>query len=140
MMKKQPKEWFDYLAGALDQLINGEALAFNMMTPSKIPKRGGVYLISAKGEELEIPYYVGRSKNLRNRIYKNHLMGQLSNARLKKYLVMFNECRNPKEAKEFIRERCIVRWFFENDTRKRGAVEGYVTGVVFPKYGIYEEH
>ena len=43
------------------------------------------------------------------------------------------------EENEFIKEKCIARWFLENDTRKRGAVEGYVTGIVFPKYGIYEE-
>lgn len=26
------------------------------------------------------------------------------------------------------------------DTRKRGAIEGYATGRLFPKYGIFEEH
>ena len=140
MIRKQSKEWFNYISGALNVLTNGKSLSFNNMTPSKIPKEGGVYLISIKVKKLEIPYYIGRSKNLRRRLYTNHLMGSLSNARLKKYLVKFRECENPEKAKEFIRKHCIVRWFLEDETRKRGAVEGYVTGVVFPKYGIYEEH
>lgn len=140
MFRKQNKEWFDYLAKALKQLTNGKSLSFSKMTPSKIPAKAGVYLISANIDNSEIPYYVGRSKNLRQRLYKNHLMGQLTNARLKKYLVNSGECKNSKEAKNFIKEYCSARWFFEKDVKKRGAVEGYVTGIVFPKYGIYEEH
>ena len=140
MMRKQHKEWFNYLSKALNILTNGNPLSFSEITPSKIPQEGGVYLISIKKGKLEIPYYIGRSKNLSRRLYTNHLMGSLSNARLKKYLVKSKECKNPEKAKRFIRKRCLVRWFLEDDTRKRGAVEGYVTGVVFPKYGIYEEH
>jgi hypothetical protein len=43
-------------------------------------------------------------------------------------------------AKDFIRQNCIARWIKESDIRKRGAIEGYTTGPLFPKYGIYEEH
>ena len=67
-------------------------------------------------------------------------MGPLTNARQKKYLINSRECKDIDDAKQFIKERCIARWFLETDTRKRGAVEGYVTGIIFPKYGIYEEH
>jgi len=140
MIRKQNNEWFYYLSGALARLTSGKALPFTKITPSQIPQKAGVYLISAKIGESEVPYYVGRSKNLRQRLYKNHLMGRLTNARLKKYLINSGECKDPAEAKRFIRENCIARWFLESDTRKRGAVEGYVTGIVFPKYGIYEEH
>ena len=140
MIKKQDKNWFNYLSRALKQLSDGKSLPFSKITPPRIPKKAGVYIISAKKENSEIPYYVGRSKNLRQRLYNNHLMGPLTNARLKKYLINSKECKDIKEAKQFIREKCIARWFLENDTRKRGAVEGYVTGMVFPKYGIYEEH
>ena len=140
-MQKQEINWLHYLASSLKQLTEGESLLFSDMTPSKIPKKSGVYLISVNSNEgTEVPYYIGRSKNLRQRLYNNHLMGPLTNARLKKYLINSKECRDIKAAKQFIRERCMVRWLFESDTRKRGAIEGYVTGVMFPKYGIYEEH
>ena len=140
MIRKQNQEWLDYLSKALKQLTNEVPLSFAKMTPSEIPKEAGVYLISIKSKNSEIPYYVGRSRNIRRRLYRNHLMGSLTNARLKKYLINSGECKNSTEAKKFIRENCFARWFLENDTRKRGAVEGYVTGIVFPKYGIYEEH
>jgi hypothetical protein len=115
-------------------------LAFADLVPSKLPVAGGVYLITARLDGLEEPYYVGRSKNLQRRIYTNHLMGPLANARLKKYLINTGECTDLLTAKQFIRDCCFVRWLEESDIRKRGAIEGYVTGLLFPKYGIYEEH
>ena len=140
MIRKQNKDWFNYLSKALQELTNTIPVPFKKLTPSKIPEKPGIYLISVIIGPKEIPYYVGRTKNLRQRLYRNHLMGPLTNARLKKYLINFKECKNPKLAKNFIREKCLVRWFFERDIRKRGAVEGYVVGMVYPKYGIYEEH
>jgi hypothetical protein len=67
-------------------------------------------------------------------------MGPLTNARLKKYLINFGECASLPEAKEFIKAYCWARWIEEPDIRTRGAIEGYITGMLFPKYVIYEEH
>lgn len=137
MIRKMNRQWFRYLSKALKQLTSGKPLPFAQMTPSKIPEKAGVYLISFKGTKCEKPYYVGASENLRRRLYANHLMGSpSSNARLKRYLMNSRECRNAKHAKEFIRDECLVRWFLESRGRRRGAVEAYVTGAVFPKYGI----
>lgn len=140
MVRKMNRQWSNYLSKALKQLTNGKSLPFAEMTPAKIPEEPGVYLISVKRRESEMPYYVGMSKNLRQRLYRNHLMGPpSSNARLKRYLIDSRQCRSAKHAKEFVREKCSVRWFLERRARRRGAVEAYVTGVVFPKYGIKEE-
>lgn len=106
------------------------------MKPSYLPKRAGVYLITIRNK----PYYVGRSQNLRRRIYTNHLMGSLKNARLKTYLIEFGKCANREEAKQFLKRFAHVQWIEEEDMRTRGALEGYFTGVLFPKYGISAEH
>lgn len=140
MIKKQNKEWFSYLSKALKQLTQGRSLHFKDIKPSILPEKSGVYLISVNKNNNEEPYYIGRTKNIKQRLYYNHLMGRTTNAHLKRYLVSQKECKNPEEAKQFIRKYCSVRWFSEIDHRKRGAVEGYVTGIIFPKYGIYEEH
>jgi hypothetical protein len=132
--------WFEFLKKSYGRLLSATPFAFSKLTPSVIPQIPGVYVITARHEEKQIPYYVGRSKNLRQRLYNNHLMGPLSNARLKKYLIDFGECVSLKEAKEFIKSYCWVRWIEEPDIRKRGAIEGYLTGMLYPKYGIYEEH
>ncbi len=133
--------WLDFLNDAYNCLITKDPLAFQDMTPSRVPEEAGVYLITALVDGREKPYYVGRSTNLRQRLYSNHLMGRPSgNARLKKYLIETGECRDAEHAKAFLRSNCQVRWLLEADIRKRGALEGYLTGVLFPKHGISVEH
>ena len=129
-----------FLQGRFDSLLLASPLAFSEMTPSKIPNRPGVYLITAELSGREDPYYVGRTKNLRQRLYNNHLMGPFSNARLKHCLVSTQECEDIAAAKAFLRTCCSVRWIEQNGHRERGAIEGYATGLLFPKHGIYEEH
>jgi hypothetical protein len=130
----------NFLTNRTKDYFPAAPFSFSKLAPSVIPQIPGVYFITARHEEKQIPYYIGRSRNLRQRIYNNHLMGPLSNARLKKYLINFGECASLEEAKEFIKAYCWVRWIEEPYIRKRGAIEGYVTGMLFPKYGIYEEH
>lgn len=130
----------DFLQARLDLLLLATPLAFSDMTPSKIPNRPGVYLITAVLSECEDPYYIGRTKNLRQRLYNNHLMGPFSNARLKHCLVSARECEDIAAAKAFLKSCCSVRWIEQDGHRERGAIEGYATGLLFPKHGIYEEH
>jgi GIY-YIG catalytic domain len=126
-----------FLKAKLEELLNSNDLFFADMKPSSLPQKAGVYCIFHIDNR---PFYVGRSKNLQQRLYNNHLMGPLSNARLKKYLIDNNVVRDKEEAKVYIRNNCKVKWIFEDDYRKRGAIEGYFTGVLFPNYGIDEEH
>jgi hypothetical protein len=140
MIEKPTEDWLKFLSDSYRALVSKSPLHFRDLTPSRVPEAPGVYIITAVIDGSEKPYYIGRSKNLRQRLYSNHLMGPRSNARLKKYLVDFGECSDMASAKDFIRQNCIARWIEESDTRKRGAIEGYTTGLLFPKYGIYEEH
>lgn len=139
-MRHITKQRAPLLEQKLVELLSADAVHFSSLTPSKVPKEPGVYIISAMLGEDEIPYYIGRTKNLSQRIYNHHLMGPLSNARLKKYLIESGEVSNSATAKVFIRNNCQVRWVIQEGHRERGAIEGYATGVLFPKHGIYEEH
>jgi len=139
-VKQQNEAWLEFIQGRYDALINCAPISFKSIVPSMIPQVGGVYLITARKSNYEVPYYIGRSMNLRRRIYTNHLMGPIANARLKRYLIGSGECRNVMDAKEFIRSNCSVRWIEEDNSRRRGAIEGYAVGLLFPVYGIYQEH
>lgn len=137
------EEWRAYLNNSLEQILLMEKIPFTSITPSILPQQKGIYIISEKLKEVEVILYIGRSKNLRNRIYTNHLHGSIANARLKKYMI--NDAghicfENLEMSKKYIKEKCFVRWLFEEDVRKRGALEGYFTAMLFPKYGIAEEH
>jgi predicted GIY-YIG superfamily endonuclease len=129
-----------FLRKRFRDLLAAQPLHFADLTPSKVPKAAGVYVISVLKLGPETPYYVGRTKNLKQRLYTNHLMGSAAGARLKKHLVQAGECADMATAKAFLRTYCLVRWIEQLGHRERGAIEGYCTGLLFPKYGIYEEH
>ena len=85
---------------------------------------------------------MGRTKNLRQRLYNNHLMGPKTNARLKKYLVEDpNEpfIETMEQAKKYLRDNCYFQYIVEPDTRKRGQLEGLLTYILNVRY-IHEEH
>ena len=123
----------------LDSLLAANAVPYLHLTESQLPKEGGVYLISAKANDVITPYYVGRASSLARRLYTNHLMGNRSTARLKKYMVESGEVATMLEAKEFLRNHCSIQWLLESEYRNRGALEGFFTSVLFPKYGIAPE-
>ena len=140
MIKRQGSRWKHTLVDKLNAITKRPPLRFSEMTPKCLPARGGVYLITARAKDHEIPYYVGRTGNLRRRLYTNHLMGPESNSRLKHYLIAARRCKDAKAGKKFLMRHCNVRWVLEGNSRHRGAIEGYVTAVLFPKYGIADEH
>ena len=70
----------------VDDILHAPKYYFKELKPSVLPDQlAAVYAITdtSTGEVL----YVGRTKNVRRRLYTNHLMGPKTNARLKKYLV-----------------------------------------------------
>jgi len=120
----------------LSKLLAQPLLRFKNMKPSDLPEQAGVYLITVRKK----PYYIGRTKNLQRRLYNNHLMGPLVNARLQKYLIDSRECADRQAAKQFLRAHASVRWLEESGMRQRYFLECYFTAMLEPKYGISEEH
>lgn len=127
------------LQSKLNDLLAAQSVPYLNLTERLLPKEAGVYLISATIEGKIFPYYVGRASTLARRLYTNHLMGNASTARLKEYMVESRESATLEDAKEFLRQNCSIQWIFESDYRNRGALEGFLTSVLFPKYGIAPE-
>ena len=122
-MLKAPKYYFKDLKPSM--LVDGMAVVYAITDAST-------------GEVL----YVGRTKNVRRRLYTNHLMGPLTNARLKKYLI-----EDPNQplitdmlaAKEYLKANCYAQYIPENDMVKRGQIEGLLSYMLNVRY-IHEEH
>ncbi len=124
-----------------DRIVNSKTLFFAGLKPSDLPDgQAGVYAIYDKntGETL----YVGRTKNLRQRLYNNHLMGPKSNARLKKYLVeddSVSDITTMEKAKQYLRDNCCFQFIEEPDVKRRGQIEGLLSFLLDVRY-IHEEH
>ena len=124
-----------------EMLLHSKKYFFDVLTPSMLTnKLPVVYAITDKtsGEVL----YVGRTKNLRQRLYNNHLMGTLTNARLKKYLIQdpnMPEITDKESAKDYIKTNCYFQYIAESDTTKRGQIEGLISFMLDVRY-MHEEH
>ena len=125
----------------VDDILHAPKYYFKELKPSVLPDQlAAVYAITdtSTGEVL----YVGRTKNVRRRLYTNHLMGPKANARLKKYLV--EDPNQPQitdmlVAKEYLKANCYAQYLPEDDMVKRGQIEGLLSYMLNVRY-IHEEH
>lgn len=125
----------------VDDILHAPKYYFKELKPSVLPNQlAAVYAITdtSTGEVL----YVGRTKNVRRRLYTNHLMGPKTNARLKKYLV--EDPNQPQitdmlVAKEYLKANCYAQYVPEEDMVKRGQIEGLLSYMLNVRY-IHEEH
>lgn len=124
-----------------ESILSAPKYYFRDLKPSLlIDKLEAVYAITdtSTGEVL----YVGRTKNIRQRLYNNHLMGPKTNARLKKYLVedpLQPQISDMEQAKEYLRTNCYAQFIPEPDMVKRGQIEGLLSFMLNVRY-IHEEH
>ena len=124
-----------------DQLLSSEKVDFKGLTPSRLEDGlPVVYAIIDKRDGKVL--YVGRTKNLRRRLYTNHLMGPATNARLKKYLTEDPERPDIPDmdaAKQYLIDCCYFQYIPVADMRTRGQIEGLLSYLLDVKH-IHEEH
>lgn len=123
-------------------LQNAGTYYFADLVPSMLKKDlAVVYAIFDKSTDQTL--YIGRTKKLRRRLYTNHLQGNKSTARLKKYLVEDNQ-RFPQicdyeQAKKWIKDNCYFKYIEVSDSRERGHIEGLL-GFILDALYIEDEH
>ena len=137
-------EYTERLAEAkriVENLLGSKQYDFDGLKPSDLEDRlSVVYAIFDKTDGACL--YVGRTKNLRQRLYTNHLMGPASNARLKKYLaedLSREDIPTMEAAKQYLINHCYFQYRPVPDMRTRGQIEGLLSYLLDVRY-IHEEH
>jgi len=116
-------------------ILAAERVEFNGLVPSQLDEESGVYFIAEKSNNKIL--YVGKTTNLRTRLYTNHLQGNSSTARLKKYLVEDEnmvEINSYQDAKEWIKDNCYFKFLKIDDRHQRGQLEGGFSYLFNTKY------
>lgn len=124
----------------VEQLLNSQQYTFRGLTPSMLESVPGVYAIFDRSTGATL--YVGRTKNIRRRLYTNHLMGPETNARLKKYLAEDKDrpdIPNMNAAKRYLIDNCYFQYIRMDEKVKRGQIEGLLSYLLNVTY-IHEEH
>ena len=123
-----------------EQLLESQQYTFRGLTPSMLESVPGVYAIFDRATGATL--YVGRTINIRRRLYTNHLMGPEANARLKKYLATDRnrpDIPDMAAAKQYLIDNCYFQYIRVDETVKRGQVEGLLSFLLNVTY-IHEEH
>ncbi|GAA0778370.1 hypothetical protein GCM10008908_35190 [Clostridium subterminale] len=126
----------------VEDITSSEKYYFENLVPSKLKEDLAVVYAIVDKNTLET-LYVGRTKKLRRRLYTNHLQGNKSTARLKKYIVE-DEINYPNintydDAKQWIKNNCYFQYINIEDSRERGHVEGLLGFLLDSRY-IEDEH
>lgn len=125
------------LEAVVRQLLSGTALVFDERLHGLLPEQHGIYVIYAKSAKPGDVLRVGKTKTaaggLRQRIYRNHFMGNQT-GNLRSQLVQEGVCKTMEETKPWIRSNCVVQYVVIEDDEMRKWAEYMMLAVLQPKY------
>lgn len=117
----------------LHDLTSARALPFHKLVPGALPPRPGVYRIF----ETSLPsgtVYVGRTVNLRGRIYRSHLMGNQGVSTLKRKLLKQGRYPAASDVKAYLRQDCSVQLLVLESDVERLRLEHFAIALLRPWY------
>lgn len=98
-----------------------------------LPEKGGVYRIFEKNVAWQASLYVGKTSNLRNRIYTSHLMGDASDA-LKRKLINSKRFNDKDAVKQYLKTQCFVQYLIIKDSEFRTSFEHFAISILKPQF------
>ena len=140
-MLTAPIDWASERLAELErivrQLLGSNGLTFDERLHGLLPEQQGIYVIYAKGAKPGEVLRAGKTRTaaggLRQRIYRNHFMGDQT-GNLRSQLVQQGVCKSMEETKPWIRSNCIVRYAVIEDDETRKWAEYMMLAVLRPKY------
>ena len=118
----------------LNAMINGPLVPFTDETLKELPRTGGVYRIIEGSSNDNKTLYVGQSKDLRKRNYRNHYHGPNRRSTFRRKLLVSAECQNVDEIQEYLSSKCFLQYIEIDDKREKQLFEHYAIAALRPKY------
>lgn len=98
---------------------------------SQLRPTGGVYRIFTNSHP-DKTLYVGKTKNIKQRLYNNLLMGQIRSHTLKRKFIKEGKCNNQASAKLYLKNNCSLQYVGEDTDIERSFLEHYLIAVLRP--------
>jgi len=114
-------------------LISSCPISFDKLLPRNLPASGGVYRIFENSSDWSKTIYVGSTKNLRKRIYRNLFMGNPRVHTLKHKLISagFTKART---VEQYLKSNCRIQYLKISNERERKLFEHFAISILEPKY------
>ena len=117
----------------LEALLSREHLSFdNKNLRTMLPEEKGVYCISDKTEDTIV--YIGQSKNLQKRIYRNHLLGSQRSSTLRRKIIKSGKYLSEDQAGNYLHEQCMVQFIKIEDEPERHSFEHFAIAILKPEF------
>lgn len=118
----------------LQKLISTPPYPFDGNLRRNLPIDGGVYRIFEDSSNWKESIYIGTTRNLRERIYNNLLMGERRSHTLKRKLIKNAGFTNEKAVKQYLKRKCRVQFLELKDKCERTLFEHFAISVLKPKF------
>lgn len=115
-------------------LVSNPPLSFGKALHGCLPEDGGVYRIFEKDSTWQSSLYVGEMRNLRNRIYTDHLMGDRQASSLKGKLIDSGQLGNEDAVKQYLQHRYLVQCVVITAGTLRTLFEHFAISMLKPKF------
>ena len=124
----------DYLR-YFHELLAGESVSLgDPGLYGKLPELGGFYRICKRRSDWTKSLYVGSTNNLRNRVFRNHLMGSTRASTLKKKLVHSSRFKDAKAVKDYLKRNCAVQFTVVKGKKEVNFIEHFLISILRPVY------
>ena len=118
----------------LSSMINGHYVPFSDKTLKELPRTGGVYrIVEGSGNE-DRTLYVGQSKDLRKRNYRNHFHGPNRRSTFRRKLLVSSKCQDDHQIHEYLSNECSLQYIEIEDKREKHLFEHFAIAGLRPVY------
>lgn len=119
---------------ALTNLLNSKRIPFSADDLHKaLYKSGGLYRITHNSDPKKT-LYIGKAKDIKQRLYNNLLMGQVRSHTLKRKLIKAKKCTAQPSAKKYLQNNCSLQYILMENPRERTFNEHYFISILRPEY------
>lgn len=123
----------DYLHQVLS-LVSSTQIPFNDNLQATLPTTGGVYRVFELASDWSSSIYLGKTGNLRNRIYHDLLMGNRQAHTLKSKLILAEQFPDRASVEHYLQEECSVQFHLVPDETQRSLFEHFAIALLKPRF------
>ena len=120
--------------GEMNDLLARPTYRFSDVSSADIPKEAGVYAVYDK--RLEATIYIGRTRNLRRRLLRNHKSGNIRGSHFRKALGQNFALESEVEITNYILENCSFQFMVVKEFEEMVRLEHFATAVIAPVLNV----
>jgi len=121
-------------SGKMNNLLVKPKYSFSDVSSADIPKEAGVYAIYDK--RLAATIYIGRTRNLRRRLLRNHKSGNIRGSQFRKALGQNFALKPEAEITNYILKNCSFQFVVVEKFEEMVRLEHFATAVLAPVLNV----